>query len=78
MKRKDSGVGRIDDLIETLEAAHKDADEIFDLHVDELRLRTPSVPFGVLKQGEISGRAGSSLNYVAALKMLRDKFISGY
>jgi hypothetical protein len=60
-------VGRLDDLIETLEKAQDAAQEIFDLHIDELRHQVPGVPWGVLKACEISGRAGTQLNYVKAL-----------
>jgi hypothetical protein len=69
-----NAVGRLDVIIAQLETLHKDAQGIFDAHVDELRCRSPGTPFGVLKAREITGRAGSALNYVAALKMLRQKF----
>ena len=66
-------VGRLDNIIEQLEKLHKDAQGIFDAHVDELRCQIPGIPFGTLKACEITGRAGSALNYVAALKLLREK-----
>jgi hypothetical protein len=65
--------GRADRIIADLERLHREAHKIFDAYVDELRLQSPGIPFGVIKGGEITGRAGLSLNYVAALKMLRDR-----
>jgi hypothetical protein len=67
-------VGRLDDIISRLEKLQDDAQGIFDAHVDELRRQSPGIPFGVVKACEISNRVGSTLNYVAALKMLREKF----
>src|SRR5262245_9130600 len=61
-------VGRLDSIISQLEQLHKDAQRIFDAHVDELRYRMPGIPFGILKACEITNRAGSALDYVAALK----------
>ena len=69
-------VGRIDRIIQDLERLHADAQDIFDAHVDVLRYRAPSVPFGVLKSREIAGPAGNTVNYIAALKIVR-KSITG-
>jgi hypothetical protein len=66
-------VGRLDDIIVQLEKLHEEAQDIFDAHIDELRCRTPGIPFGVLKSCEIASSAGSSLNYIAALKIVRKK-----
>ena len=66
-------VGRLDDIIVQLEKLHEEAQGIFDAHIDELRCRTPGIPFGVLKSCEIASPAGSSLNYIAALKIVREK-----
>jgi hypothetical protein len=63
-------VGRLDDIIDQLEKLHKDAHSIFDAYVDDLIC--PGMSFGVLKAHEI-GRAGTTLDYIAALKMLREK-----
>jgi hypothetical protein len=66
--------GRLDDIIRQLEKLYGDAQAIFDSHVEDLRRQKPNVPFGILKANEIARPAGSALNYVAALKMLREKF----
>ena len=66
-------VGRLDRIIKELERLHADAQGIFDAHIDYVRCREPSVPFGVLKCREIAGPAGSALNYIAALKIVRKK-----
>ena len=44
-----SPVGRLDDIIEQLEKLHKDAQRIFDAHVDVLLCRYPHTSFGVMK-----------------------------
>ena len=66
-----NSVGRLDDAIEQLESIHKYAQDIFNSHIEELRLRSPGVPFGVLKVCSINNRVGSDLNYVKALKLMR-------
>lgn len=66
-------VGRLDNIIRELERLHKDAQGIFDAHIDVVRCQAPDIPFGVLKSCEIAGPAGSSLNYIAALKIVRKK-----
>jgi hypothetical protein len=69
-------VGRIDDIIQDLKRLHADAQDIFDAHVDYVRAFTPSVPFGVVKLHEIAQPAGNTVNYIAALKIVR-KSITG-
>jgi hypothetical protein len=66
--------GRLDRIIRELEKLHSEAQDIFDAHVDFVRCRSPGIPFGILKACEITNPAGSALNYIAALKMLREKF----
>jgi hypothetical protein len=66
-------VGRLDHIIKEFERLQQDTQEIFDHHVDYLKCSSPTVPFGTLKSREITGPAGSDINYVAALKILRRK-----
>lgn len=66
-------VGRLDNIIKELERLHGDAQDIFDAHIEVVRCQTPGIPFGVLKSCEIASPAGSSLNYIAALKIVREK-----
>jgi hypothetical protein len=70
-------LGPFGDLVNAnsdLERLQQDAQRIFDAHIDELHIQHPDTPFGVLKAREIATPAGSTLNYIAALKMLREKF----
>jgi hypothetical protein len=68
-------VGRLDDIIARLEKLHKEAQGIFDAHIDRvMRDYPPGTSFGWLKAKEITIPAGSTLNYIAALRMLREKF----
>ena len=66
-------VGRLADIIAQLENLHKDAQEIFNAYVDELRCRHPHESFGNLKFRKIASPAGSTLDYIAALKIVREK-----
>jgi hypothetical protein len=66
-------VGRLDRIIRELEQLYKEAQDIFDAHVEVVRCGTPGIPFGVLKSCEIAAPAGSALNYIAALKIVRKK-----
>jgi hypothetical protein len=65
--------GRIDNIIKELEKLHTDAQDIFDAHIDYVRISTPGVPFGVVKLHEIAQPAGNALDYVEALKIVRRK-----
>ena len=66
-------VGRLDRIIDDLERLHDEAQDIFDAHIEVERCRIPQVPFGTLKMCEIAAPAGSALNYVQALKIVREK-----
>jgi hypothetical protein len=66
-------VGRLDRIIRELEGLYKKAQDIFDAHVDVVRCQSPGIPWGVLKSCEIAQPAGSTLNYIAALKIVRQK-----
>ena len=66
-------VGRLDRIIRELEHLHNEAQSIFDAHIDVVRCQAPGVPFGTLKMCEIAGPAGSALNYIQALKIVREK-----
>jgi hypothetical protein len=66
-------VGRLDRIIRELEQLHDEAQGIFDAHVEVLRVQNSGVPFGTIKMCEIAGPAGSSLNYINALKIVREK-----
>ena len=66
-------VGRLDNIIQELERLHRDAHDIIDAHVDSVRCQMPGIPFGVLKSREIAQPAGNSLNYINALKIVREK-----
>ena len=68
-------VGRIDNIIQDLKRLHADAQDIFDAHIDFLRSQTPSASFGALKFREIAGPVGNTVDYVAALKIVRTKII---
>jgi hypothetical protein len=68
-------VGRLDNIVRELERLHADAQDILDAHVDCLRHRAPGVPFGTLKAREIAQPAGSALNLIAALKIVRRRVL---
>jgi hypothetical protein len=64
-------VGRLDRIVNELERLQHDAQEILDHHVDYLKCSSPTVPFGTLKARAIAQPAGSEINYVKALKIVR-------
>jgi hypothetical protein len=66
-------VGRLDRIIRELQQLHDEAQGIYDAHIEVECCRSPSVPFGTVKMCEIAGPAGSSLNYIKALKIVRGK-----
>jgi hypothetical protein len=69
-------VGRLDNIISELERLHADAQDIFDAHINyRFHVERGKVPFGVLKSREIAAPAGSAINYVEALKIVRKKII---
>lgn len=66
-------VGRLDYIITNLERLQKDATEILNIHIDGLLCNAaPEVSWGATKH-RLVAPAGSTLNYVAALKLLREK-----
>jgi hypothetical protein len=68
-------VSRLDRIIAELEQLHRDAHDIVDAHIDALYHQSPGIPFGVLKSRESAQPAGNSLNYINALKVVRQKLI---
>jgi hypothetical protein len=68
-------VGRIDDIIKELVRLHADAQGIFDAHVDYLCSKEPKASFGAVKTREIARPAGNALDYIAALKVVRQKIV---
>ena len=69
-------VGRIDNTIKELERLHAVAQDIVGAHVDYVCCKSPGVPAPVVEQCEITGPAGNTVNYIAALKIVR-KSITG-
>jgi hypothetical protein len=67
-------VTRLDRIISELERLHGDAQEIFDTHIDVLLRDKPhGTSFGVTKLSELAEPAGSTLDYVRALKLVRER-----
>jgi hypothetical protein len=66
--------GRIDRIIKELEGLYGEAQDIFNAHVDYALAKDRSViSFGEMKTREIARPAGSTMNYVSALKIVRKK-----
>jgi len=64
---------KIDQMIASYEMLNREAHDLIDLYIDEVRLQCPGIPIGSLKQMEITNPAGTSLNVPRALKILRDR-----
>jgi hypothetical protein len=73
MKRIKTIAEKIDEMIAAYEHLNREAHEMFDLYIEELRLERPGMPIGAMKQMEITNRAGTSLNVPRALEILRDR-----
>jgi hypothetical protein len=65
---------RIDQLLASYEELDREAHDVIDLHVAELVIEHPGIPFAIIKQCEYTNKAGSSLNVPEALRLLRKKF----
>jgi len=63
---------KIDELIASYEMLNREAHDMLDLYIDEARLAYPSIPIGQLKQLAFV-RAGSSMNMIAALRILKER-----
>jgi hypothetical protein len=73
MRRIKTIAQKIDEMIESYAKLNREAHDMIDLYLDELRLAVnPGVPIGSLKQMTFN-RAGSSLDMIAALKILRER-----
>ena len=69
-------VSRIDRLIRELETAQNEADEIFNTHLDAILCEAPPrTSYGAIRHREIGQAAGGQINYVNALRHLRDRYL---
>jgi hypothetical protein len=67
-------IERIDQLIASYEDLDRQAHDLLDAAVAELRLECPNIPVGVLKACSFTRKAGNTLDVPAALKLLRKRF----
>jgi hypothetical protein len=63
---------KIDEMIEGYEKLNRDANDMLDLYLDELRLTCPGVPIGSLKMMTFN-RAGSTRDMIEVLKILKER-----
>jgi hypothetical protein len=74
MKFMARAVGRLDDIVAQLERLQKDANQILDAYTDKLMCTEPrGTSWGDLKYRKIAAPAGSTINHVAALKLVRER-----
>jgi hypothetical protein len=70
--RKKPSVSRLDGIVRELEGLHTEAKQIFDSHINYVIARYPGpAPFEVVKYRYIDEPAGRTLDYIAALKLVR-------
>jgi hypothetical protein len=70
--------GRLDRIVADLERLQIEADEILNTYTDQLMTNVPyGTSWGVTKYKQLANPAGSTINRVAALKMLKDRFLAG-
>jgi hypothetical protein len=65
--------GRLDKIIRGLERLQIEAQDIFNAYVDEKICNEPRASFGEAKMYYIARPAGSALDYIAALKHVREQ-----
>jgi hypothetical protein len=66
-------VGRLDSIVEQLQRLQHDANGILDAYIDEQMSNCPpGTSFGAMKHWVLRS-VGSTLDYVAALKLVRDE-----
>src|SRR6516165_8780840 len=65
--------GRIDRMIADFEKLQREAAEVIDVYVENVR---GTSPFGVVRQIEVTNRAGATLNDPAALRLVKDRIDS--
>jgi hypothetical protein len=66
-------VGRLDSIITKLEELERDANGILDAYTDEQMSNSPpGTSFGAMKHWVVRS-VGAKLDYVAALKLVREK-----
>ena len=75
MRTTTPSVSQINRIIQEMEGLRAEAQDIFDAHIDYVQCQAPSTPFGTLKHREIAVRAGNTMDYVAALRIVRKKII---
>ena len=62
--------GRIDKMIADFEKLQREAAEVIDVYVENVR---GPLPFGVVRQIEVTNSVGLTLNYPAALRLVKDR-----
>jgi hypothetical protein len=68
-------VARLDAIIAGYERLQKEADEIIDAYVEELRETQPGIPAASLRSLAITNRAGSTINVAAAMRLIRKTLV---
>jgi hypothetical protein len=70
--------GRLDRIVADLERLQREADEILNTYTDQLVSTGPSgTSWGVTKYQQLAAPAGSTFNRIEALKILKDRFLTG-
>lgn len=71
-------VSRLDRIIRDMEALQKEANGIFDAHLDTLLCNAkPGTSYGAVRYQALGRPAGGQINYVKALQHLRSKYLKG-
>jgi hypothetical protein len=69
-------VGRLDNILDQLQRLQRDADSILDAYTDERMSNSPpGTSFGTVKHW-VFRSAGSTLDRVTALKLVREKLMT--
>ena len=64
---------RVDEMLVEYAKLDREAHDLIDLYVGELRLEKPNAPIGVIKQTEILNPVGATVNIPRALRVLQER-----
>ena len=64
--------GRIDSIIAQLRKLHEDAQRIMNAYIDVVISGKPGASFGMTKTRVLVGPAGSTLDYIRALEIIKE------
>jgi hypothetical protein len=76
MTKSKTNVGRLDAIIKGLEDLNEKANDLIDAHCAVICAEKPGAPFAMIRNREINNRAGSTVNLIEALRLVRRTLVT--